>query len=135
MYKRIVKLWGLTRVTNRVQTIVDTLLKEISLYRSDNGDNGYVCWKDKDFADQYTQFRVNSLRDIQDIPYVEIENAMKYALVQQIAIDKEDLKRLTAQQLGFTRKGCNIDDATRYALCRLAKNGFAELQGDKVCMK
>ncbi len=135
MYKRIVKLWGLTRVTNRVQTIVDTLLKEISLYRSDNGDNGYVCWKDKDFADQYTLFRVNSLRDIQDIPYVEIENAMKYALVQQIAIDKEDLKRLTAQQLGFTRKGCNIDDATRYVLCRLAKNGFAELQGDKVCMK
>ena len=135
MYKRIVKILGLTRVTNRVQTMVDDLMTEIVFYKSDNSDNGYTCWQEKEFADKYTQYRINSGRDIQDIPYIEIENAMKYALVQQIAIDKEDLKRLTAQQLGYTRKGNNINIATEYALNELVKAEFATLQGDKVCMK
>jgi hypothetical protein len=115
--------------------MVDDLMTEIVFYKSDNSDNGYTCWQEKEFADKYTQYRINSGRDIQDIPYIEIENAMKYALVQQIAIDKEDLKRLTAQQLGYTRKGNNINIATEYALNELVKAEFATLQGDKVCMK
>lgn len=135
LYKRIVKIWGHTRVTNRVQTLVDNLLNEIVFFKSDNGNNGYTCWNDKNFADQYSQYRINSQRDIQDIPFIEIENAMKYTLVQQIAIDKEDLKRLTAQQLGFNRKGNNINNATEFALSELIKAEFATSQGDKICMK
>jgi superfamily I DNA and/or RNA helicase len=131
--KRIVKIWGLTRVTNRVQALVEDILESLTYYKTDNGDNGFACWHDKYCAEDYIQYRVNSQRDILDIPYVEIKNAMKYSLAQQIAIEKDDLKRLTAQQLGFTRKGNNINNATEYALNELVKTDFASLQGGKVC--
>ena len=40
---------------------------------------------------------------------------------------KDDLKRLTALQLGFTRKGNNINNATEYALNELVKINFHEI--------
>ena len=133
LYKRIVKIWGLARVSTRVQAVVDSILKNVVSYKSENGNNGCVYWKDQDSFERYTQYRLNSGRDIQDVPYVEIENAMRYTLNQQIAMGKDDLKRLTAQQLGYTRKGNNIDNATEAVLQRLIGKNFASLQDDKVC--
>ncbi|MBP8934538.1 MAG: hypothetical protein KBG68_02405 [Prevotella sp.] len=46
---------------------------------------------------------------------------------------KDDLKRLAAQQLGYSRKGNNIDNATETVLQRLIEQKFASLQDDKVC--
>ena len=58
---------------------------------------------------------------------------MRYTLNQQIAMGTDDLKRLAAQQLGYSRKGNNIDNATETVLQRLIEQKFASLQDDKVC--
>ena len=133
LYKRIVKIWGLARVSTRVQFVVDSILENVVAYKSENGNNGCVYWEDHDSFERYTQYRLNSGRDIQDVPYVEIGNAMRYTLNQQIAMGTDDLKRLAAQQLGYSRKGNNIDNATETVLQRLIEQKFASLQDDKVC--
>ncbi|MFC4666175.1 DUF4011 domain-containing protein [Falsiporphyromonas endometrii] len=132
LYKRVVKNWGMSRVSNRLQELVDNLLVELEIHKTSNGKNGFVCWKDKISSEEYEEYRIDSERDIQEIPYTEIANAMKDVLRQQIAMDKEDLKRVTAQQLGFARKGNNIDQATEFALSKLIEKGFSTLQEDKV---
>ena len=133
LYKRIVKIWGLARVSTRVQSVVDSILENVVAYKSENGNNGCVYWEDHDSFEIYTRYRLNSGRDIQDVPYVEIGNAMRYTLNQQIAMGTDDLKRLAAQQLGYSRKGNNIDNATETVLQRLIEQKFASLQDDKVC--
>lgn len=134
VYKKAVKQWGLSRVTNRVQAFIDQLISDNSIILTDNGDNGYTCWIDKSCVSGYDEYRINSDRDILDIPYIEIRNAMKDALSQQIAINRDDLKRLAAQQIGFARMGRKIDTATEYVLNLLLSSGFAVLQGDNICL-
>ena len=43
-------------------------------------------------------------------------SAARYAIEQQISMPMEDLKRLTSQLLGFSRKGTNLDIATEQAI-------------------
>ena len=115
MYKRIVQLWGLGRSTPRIQKLIDGILES---YYQDSYilNNIKTYWKDELTFKTYTTYRVNSNRDILDIPLSEVVNAMIYIIEQQISIPKEDYKRVTSQVLGFSHYGRNIDLVTEKAL-------------------
>lgn len=131
--KRVVKALGLTRVSPRIQAIVDELIRRIDVYSEINGaTGGTVYWRTAGQASDFKIFRTNSAREIADIPLVEIANAMRYVIDQQIAIDKESLKRLTSNMLGFTRMGTNISQAVEAAFGMLLSQGYVSLNADKV---
>ena len=132
LYKRIVKTWGLARVSPKIQSVVDGALGRIAVFRTSNDDNGFVYWNAQDEAERFDAFRHNSDRDIQDIPYIEIENAMKFVIDTQIAINQEELKRLTGQQLGYNRMGTNINAATQHTLDSLTQQGYVVVNEGKV---
>ena len=129
LYKRIVKLWGLSRVSPRVQTIVDAALASSGLYRT--GKDNPTWWTDAAAAKAFDGYRTSD-RDITDVPDIEIENAMRFVIDQQIALDRDSLKRLTANQLGYTRLGANIDAATDRAVASLAAQGYISASPDRV---
>ena len=60
-------------------------------------------------------------RNIKDIPQSEIKSNIIDALSQQGAIPREDLIRLIAQMLGFSRSGSNIATAVTIAIASLAR--------------
>lgn len=132
LYKRIVKIWGLSRVSPRVQILVDNLLNTSGLYGVADGAHGRVWWTNQECASAFHGYRGGGVRDIMDIPMLEVENAMKFVVDQQIALDREDLKRLTSSQLGFTRKGANIDTVADQAVAALEKEGYITIVGTKV---
>jgi very-short-patch-repair endonuclease len=114
LYKRIAEIWGISRVTSRLQVMINSLL--IDTYKDPLSDSISIYWADSEKSINYKEYRLNSRRDIQDIPIIEVMNAALYVLEQQISLPAEDLKRLTSQVLGFSRKGANIDAATSRAV-------------------
>ena len=107
LYKRILRIWKLARVTTRLQILIDSLLKDA--YKDPLSGNTTIYWENKEKAKYSDFYRINSKRDILDIPILEVMSAARYAIEQQISMPMEDLKRLTSQLLGFSRKGANLD--------------------------
>lgn len=120
LYKRILRIWNLTRVTTRLQIFIDNLIH--NQYKDPlSTSSSVIFWESKDQAENYSFYRINSKRDIQDIPILEVMNAARYAIEQQLSMPMEDLKKTTSQLLGFSKKGANIDQATELAIRNLIK--------------
>ena len=122
LYKRIASLWNMQRVTPRLQTLVDSLLTDFYLDPTSDGKSN-VYWIDKVVAFNYSYYRVESKRDISDVPIIELMNAALYAVEQQISIPREDLKKVVSNLLGFSRKGSNVDAAIEKAVSMLVSAG------------
>jgi very-short-patch-repair endonuclease len=115
LYQRIADIWGISRVTSRLQAMINSLL--VGVYKDPLSDNSIsIYWEVAEKSINYKEYRLNSRRDIRDIPIIEVMNAALYVLEQQISLPAEDLKRLTSQVLGFSRKGANLDAATSRAV-------------------
>ena len=131
LYKRIVRAYGLTRVSPRLQTVVDHTLRLTNAISTPNGESGRTYWSDTVRPEGYDRYRTGSRRDFADVPLVEVENAMLYVIEQQISLNLDDLKRLTAYQLGYTRKGVVIEAITQTVAECLHARGAIKLDGDK----
>ncbi|MCD7849298.1 MAG: DUF3320 domain-containing protein [Parabacteroides sp.] len=103
LYKRILRIWNLTRVTTRLQVFIDNLIKNMYKDPLSSTDNT-IYWENKEKSDNYTFYRINSNRDILDIPILEVMNAACYAIEQQFSMPLEDLKKSTSLLLGFSKK-------------------------------
>ena len=97
---------------------------------SDGKNNVY--WIDKVVAFDYSYYRVDSKRDISDVPLIELMNAAIYAVEQQISIPREDLKKVVATLLGFSRKGSNVDLAADKAINQLVRTGKVKEENGKL---
>jgi DNA polymerase III delta prime subunit len=134
LYKRIAEIWHLSRMSPRLQVMIDSLLRTSTEVHADSvsHDAQTTYWENWEKSENYTLYRVNSKRDILDIPIIEVMNAMCYVLEQQIALPAEDLKRLTSQVLGFSRKGTNLDAATGQALRLLSEKALVKDEGGRI---
>ncbi|WP_303207916.1 DUF3320 domain-containing protein [Bacteroides oleiciplenus] len=132
LYKRILRIWKLTRVTTRLQGFIDDLLKDV--YKDPLSGNSIIYWESEEKAKNADFYRINSKRDILDIPVLEVMSAARYAIEQQISMPIEDLKRLTSQLLGFSRKGANLDMVTEQAIQILINRGIFKCTDGMVSM-
>lgn len=119
--KRIAKSWNIPRITPRFQLFIDSLLD--GFIKDTLSDKPVVCWTDAERMESYSTYRVNSSRDIQDIPMREAMNAMLFVVEQQISIHAESLKLATARLLGFARRGANVDAAMDKCFDLLMQSG------------
>lgn len=133
LYKRILRIWNLSRVTTRLQAFIDSLLE--GSYKDSLSRGAVIYWESEEQSKDYDSYRINSKRDILDIPVLEVMSAARYAIEQQISMPMEDLKRLTFQILGFSRKGINLDMATEYAIQVLIDKGIFNHTNGMVSLK
>lgn len=126
---RIAAAWGVTRITQKVETRLFSLLNKVDgKVRKNNRQ--LLLWRSAEDADVYSEFRTPSDRDSNDIPVEEYAAAMRYVLAQQVALPVDDLKRQTSAQLGFSRMGGNIDGLLSEALNLLKQqNKVVETDG------
>ena len=78
-----------------------------------------VVWLSMTASKEYPWYRPNSGRDISDIPLIEIMNAAKEAIAEQVAISTESLTLIVAKKLGFTRRGTKVEAAIHCAISQL----------------
>ncbi len=124
--RRFCEMRGLTRVSRTVQRDVDSSLG--SLYR----DEADTVWLSESDSRDYAYYRSNSDRDITYIPQVELINAVREVLTEQIAMDADTLRLAGAKKLGFTRRGTNVEEAFLAALDVMKATGQVEFVGDNI---
>lgn len=132
--KRIAALWDVHRMDS---SFLHTVSKGLGTAYCDpmmKKEHPYY-WRSFEDSLGYRNYRVDSQRDIEDIPIIEVMNALRYSVEQQIAIPEDDLKKHVAVQLGFSRSGTRIDAYIAKALDILMKsseltveNGMVKIQ-------
>lgn len=124
--RRFCEMRGLTRVSRTVQRDVCSSLG--SFYK----DETDTIWISESDRRDYANYRPNSDRDVTYIPQVELINAMKEVLTEQIAMDADTLRLAGAKKLGFTRRGTNVEEAFLAALDVMKATGQVEFVGDNI---
>ena len=116
--------------------VTPTLQKKLSLYESSfYKDDSGVLWLNESDSRDYQIYRFNSHRDIIDIPQIELLNAIRESLSEQVAIDEDSLTLIAAKKLGFMRRGINVDTAFKKAIEVLKNMGEIESVGGNIRLK
>lgn len=71
-------------------------------------------------------------RNADDIPPVEIANAAKQVLKEQISLSKEDLIRETARLFSLSKVGSIVDTAMKQGIELAVANGYAKEQNGRI---
>lgn len=98
-------------------------------------DNFGAWWLRKDDSNNYDSYRTNSGREISEIPKVEIINVIRDVLVEQVALDENNLTLAAAKKLGFNRRGANVDAAFKDAMEAMMSAGTIEVVGENIRLK
>ena len=119
VYKRMAEYFGITRAGQRVQQYLDVLLMSNAYVDPLSDRDTTIYWLNAESARDYKYYRIGGDRDAQDIPVVEAMNAVRHAIEQNISVPIDELRRVTAQLLGFTRRGAKVDALTDRAVAKL----------------
>lgn len=115
--KRVASVREISRVTAKLnREVLDYATQTLYV---ENDHSTQVIWTDKEASQNYTSYRVNSNRDVLDIPFVEIRNAILEAITEQFSIARDSLSLIAAKKLGFTRRGTNVDNTINSAIEQL----------------
>lgn len=121
--KRIAEAYGLKSVTAKLQDFIAKIdIPNCYIDPSSPSDNP-IYWKDEASVKKFVVYRQGGDRDISDIPMLEIMNAVKYAVEQQVSIPLDGLKKQATQMLGFARKLQKADLAVEMAIAQLIDRG------------
>jgi very-short-patch-repair endonuclease len=131
--RRILPYFGLRRTSARLEARLRTALagsKQITI-------RGEVVWR----ADQDpSTFMVARLapseaeREAGEVPVEEVANAAAGVLRANVALEHDELVKLTARALGFARTGEKVADHMGEGVNLLLKRGAAKRDGDKVVL-
>lgn len=128
--KKVLYEWGIGRLTQRPDTYLSALLETSGFYQSEC-DGLPFFWIDEKQWRNYSSFRLESDRDIMDVPPEEIANGIRQIMADSISLSVPDLLKATAQLFGFLR-GVNIDTAIQRGIEVAVKRKYVKKEDDKV---
>lgn len=127
--RRIASLRG-GRMTQALQ---DTVKLYINLFFIDGSG---ALWTDDVKSQSYPYYRQVSERDIADVPEIEIINAIKETLEEQLSLDEDGLTQTASRKMGFSpRRGTLVDAVFRDAVAKLKAESYVEIISDKLRLK
>ncbi len=112
--KRILSTWSIARSGARINAHLEDIYQSLQLTYTEE-ENGVYVWRAGQSPESYTEFRVHAddslKREADDLPIVEVANAVKQILTNQLSLTIEDLVREVARIFGFSRIGTNVEAA------------------------
>ena len=127
LVRRVLTAWGIAKLGIRINAQFEQLLSEVDLNKTDV-DGNIVYWSEHLNPEDYSGFRVytnnGQKRDAEDIPYIEISNAVKEILIHQISLPLDELIRETSRLFGFARLGTNVETAMKNGIFYSIKKGY-----------
>ena len=131
--KRLAKALGFGHAGANIQKAVTHALS--GLYRdpfSVNGVNSY--WLDEESAQDYHSYRSPSPRSINEIPSIEIANAIKEVVEEEFSLPKEKIPTVTAKKLGFSGAGAKISEMINAVLEAMEKDNVVVINNGSVSL-
>ncbi len=125
----VAEAWQIGRVTERIRERILASLPPGAVR------DGEVVWGGADEAAAHSGFRVpgdGKVRTAEELPAIEVENAMCWLLRQHGALAADDLARETARTFGITRLGSVVRGVMEASVDRLASRGSLVRDGDTV---
>ena len=137
--RRLAEAFGQQRITERFR-------KRFSSIQSAATNAGLICVRGDDFwrpgheSSNTDPLRIpgqspESMRDIDDIPLIELENAAAYILHQQFSLPREELIRETLRLFSFMRATTRLSCSVNIAVDRLVESGRANNQSGLIVPK
>ena len=127
LYKKILSVWGISRLGPRLDSYMEELL---SFFHTTRHEDQIFYWQSEEQCRHYTAFRTG-IRDAVDFSPEEVANAMKYILTNEISLPISDLSRLCAQLFGFARGGSNIDMAMHRGMDMAVEKGYLKIENGR----
>jgi hypothetical protein len=140
LYKKVLSAWIITRAGNRVEAVLDNVIRSMNIKTTITGGMPFYWRIDQNPAD-YAEYRVanndEEKRSMDDICAEEIANAIKVVAEIQISLSKSDLIRETAKLFGFTRLGNVIESSVERGLSEAQRRGMVDLSddGEKITLR
>lgn len=132
--KRVSEAYGLKRVTKRVLKRTDEVSRFLSEKWAPTRSGDFFWWSEQD-PSTYREYRIpGDSRAADLIPPEEIANATYAVLIRSIALQRDELARLTAKELRL-RAGKKVVQAMQEGIALLVKQGRCTIDGDKVSMR
>ena len=127
--RRVNALLGVGRVTPTQQKTLRDLSARFFI------DEFGAWWMSEDDSCGYSSYRPHSERDSLEIPTVEIINAVKEVLTEQVALSEDDLILAGSRKLGFTRRGSKVEATFKKAVEAMKAAGTIESISDNLRLK
>jgi superfamily I DNA and/or RNA helicase len=129
--KKVLEAWNISRMGQRIDSYFDSLLEDISSYKTTSGNLTFF-WNSKEDQNSYNYYRPNSTRDAVDLPPEEVANGIHFILKQQISLPIQDIIKISAQLFGFSRVGNNVETSMRRGIETAIARGYAKTEENKI---
>jgi len=130
--KRMAKIFGFGHVGGNIRTAVDMLKTKFYCQTMLNGDTCF--WLDRASANDYKYYRTPSPRAIQEIPDIEIKNAISEVITEEFSLPRAKIASLTARKLGYATTGSKISEVILAVLSLMEQEAIVKTSGDMVTM-
>ncbi|GGF42498.1 DUF3320 domain-containing protein [Echinicola rosea] len=136
--RRILEIWGISRMGGRLQVRFDQLIEAAKLKFTIDNSEDYCFWKENQDPEKYSDFRVyaedGTKRNADELPIVEVLNAVEKVLNQQISLPEMDLVRETAKVFGYARTGSIVLERMKLGISLLIEAGRAKIENDRIIL-
>ncbi|MFT7616930.1 MAG: hypothetical protein ACI97A_000560 [Planctomycetota bacterium] len=133
--RRLIEAFGIERLVGKIRDRIDGLLAELDESQMPADHDGILFAPGSD-PQSYQDFRTAALGEIprqaDDIHPVEIANAAKRVLKEQVALPRTEMPKETARMLGFPRLGTRVRAAMEKGIEELLKQGWGIVDNDQV---
>jgi very-short-patch-repair endonuclease len=129
--RRIAPYFHIQRSTSRLEDRIRSVLGRTVKIQDD------VVWRTDQDPARYEEVRLappEARREAQEVPLQEVANAAALVLRGSIALEQDELVKLTARSLGFSRTGERVADHMASGIALLIKRGTARQDGGKVVL-
>ncbi|CAA7603104.1 Restriction endonuclease type II-like [Acididesulfobacillus acetoxydans] len=133
--KRVLQSFGIARTGARLERQFSHLFLKLKPSKTKKGQNTFF-WRQEQAPQSLDFYRVaqneNARRSAEDLAPEETACAVRYVLMTEIGLPREELIRETARILGYHRLGRDVELAMKAGLEAAVKRGWAETEGDRV---
>ena len=130
--KRIAKIFGFGHAGSTVQNAVAVIALQCYSVRA--ADGTHYVWLNQQSAAGYSSYRGKSPRAINEIPEVEIANAVIEVVKEEFSLPKEKIPTLVARKLGFASAAAKIKEVVGAVICLLEQQNRIRIKDDHVSL-
>jgi len=130
--KRLAKFLGYHNASSNVQRAA-TLAAQC-FYREPMVGGGFCVWLDKASAANFEGYRSPSPRAINEIPDVELMNAIKEALAEEFSLPIQRVAPVVARKFGYATSGSKITEIVLALLTKMEHDGTIKIASDVVSL-
>ena len=134
--RRVIAAWGISKLGTRIQSRFEQVFSSIKLNTTEDAEHTITFWKNEQNPADYNIFRLpaneSERRNAEDIPAIEVSNAVAKILSNQISMPEDDLIRETAKLFQYARVGGNVEAAMKKGIIEAIRRQKAKWENGRI---